>query len=116
MASCTVTIARHVRGQLVGYVGNSVGTKGGGRREPYSYSLRQGGPIGKVPVHRCYRNVNNNKDRFTPTALNIESYLRVSVKTSTSGLQMGKMVFIIMNSIHILEEVKNVDDDHTTIC
>ena len=41
------------------YVSNIVGTKGEGRREPFSCSLQRGGPIGKVLVHRwwpeCYR-------------------------------------------------------------
>ena len=44
--------ARFVREQLVSYVGNIVDTKGEGRREPFSCSLRRGGPIGKVLVHR----------------------------------------------------------------
>ena len=34
------------------YVSNIVGTKGEGRREPFSCSLKRGGPIGKVLVHR----------------------------------------------------------------
>ena len=34
----TVMIARQVRGQLVSYVGNNVGTKGEGQREPFSCS------------------------------------------------------------------------------
>ena len=37
---CTVMIARQVRGQPVSYVGNNVGTKGDGRREPFFCSLR----------------------------------------------------------------------------
>ena len=52
VTSCTVMIARHVREYHVSYVGNNVGTKGEGRREPFSCSLKRGGPIGKVPVHR----------------------------------------------------------------
>ena len=47
-----VTTTRYVRGQSVSYVGNIVGTKGEGRREPFSCSLKRGGPIGKVLVHR----------------------------------------------------------------
>jgi len=42
--------ARFAREQLVSYVGNIVGTRGSGRREPFSCSLRRGGPIGKVLV------------------------------------------------------------------
>src|SRR4051812_32126750 len=38
--------------QLVNYVGNNISAKGKGRREPFSWSLRRGGPIGKVIVHR----------------------------------------------------------------
>ena len=52
MASCMVMIVRHVREKSVSYVGNNVGTKGEGRREPFSCSLKRGGPIGKVLVHR----------------------------------------------------------------
>ena len=52
VTSCTVMIARHVREYHVSYVGNNVGTKGEGRREPFSCSLKRGGPIGKVLVHR----------------------------------------------------------------
>ena len=49
---CMVMIAVQVRGYPVSYVGNNVGTKGEGRREPFSCLLRRGGPIGKVLVHR----------------------------------------------------------------
>ena len=49
---CMVMIARQVRGQPVSYVGNNFGTKGEEQREPFSYSLRRGGPIGNVLVHR----------------------------------------------------------------
>ena len=52
-------VARYDGEQLVSFVGNKVGTKGEGRREPLSCSLRRGGPIGKVLVHRgspkCYQ-------------------------------------------------------------
>ena len=34
------------------YVSHIVGTKGEGRREPFSCSLKRGGPLGKVLVHR----------------------------------------------------------------
>ena len=44
--------ARFVREQFVIYASNNVGTKGEGRREPSSCSLRRGGPIGKVLAHR----------------------------------------------------------------
>ena len=43
-------VARYVREQLVSYVGNNVGTKGKGQREPFSCSLRRGGQIGKVLI------------------------------------------------------------------
>ena len=33
-------VARHDREQLVNYVGNNIGAKGEGRREPFSCSLR----------------------------------------------------------------------------
>ena len=36
-----VTTTRYVRGQSVSYVGNIVGTKGEGRREPFSCSLNE---------------------------------------------------------------------------
>ena len=39
VTSFTVMIARHVREYHVSYVGNNVGTKGEGRREPFSCSL-----------------------------------------------------------------------------
>ena len=52
VTSFTVMIARHVREYQVSYVGNNIGTKGEGQREPFSCSLKRGGPIGKVPVHR----------------------------------------------------------------
>ena len=41
VTSCMVMIARHVRGWHVSYVGNNVGTKGEGRREPFSCSLNE---------------------------------------------------------------------------
>src|SRR3954469_4003637 len=44
--------ARFVREQLVNDVGNIISAKGEGRRESFSCSLRRGGPIGKVLVHR----------------------------------------------------------------
>jgi hypothetical protein len=43
---------RFVSEQFVNYVGNNVGTKGGGRREPFSCLLRRGGQFGKVLVHQ----------------------------------------------------------------
>src|SRR3954466_6021707 len=52
VTSCTVMVARHVREYHVSYVGNNVGTKGKGRREPFSCQMQRGGPIGKVLVHR----------------------------------------------------------------
>ena len=51
LTSCAVMIARHVEGKPISYGGNNVGTKGEGRREPFSCSLKRGGPIGKVLVH-----------------------------------------------------------------
>ena len=41
VTSCTVMITRHVREYHVSYVGNNVGTKGEGRREPPSCSLNE---------------------------------------------------------------------------
>ena len=41
VTSCTVMIARHVREYHVSYVANNVGTKGEGRREPFSCSLNE---------------------------------------------------------------------------
>ena len=41
VTSFTVMIARHVREYHVSYVGNNVGTKGEGRREPPSCSLNE---------------------------------------------------------------------------
>ena len=38
--------------QLVNDVGNNISAKGKGRKEPFSCSLRRGGSIGKVLVHR----------------------------------------------------------------
>ena len=52
VTSCTVMIARHVREYPVSYVGNNVGTKGEGRREPFFLLVERGRPIGKVLVHR----------------------------------------------------------------
>src|SRR3954467_1347853 len=52
-------VARYDREQLANYVGNNISAKGEGRGEPFSCSLRQGGPIGKVLAHRgspkCYQ-------------------------------------------------------------
>src|SRR3990170_1665263 len=60
---CSDMTAKPVRGYHVSYVGNNVGTKGEGRREPFSCSLKRGGPIGKVLVHRwlpkCYQQYSN---------------------------------------------------------
>ena len=41
VTSFTVMIARHVREYQVSYVGNNVGTKGEGQREPFSCSLNE---------------------------------------------------------------------------
>ena len=41
VTSCTIMIARHVREYPVSYAGNNVGTKGEGRREPFSCSLNE---------------------------------------------------------------------------
>ena len=38
---CMIMIARHVRGLHVSYVGNNIGTKGEGQREPFSRSLNE---------------------------------------------------------------------------
>ena len=56
-------VARYVREQLVSYVGNNVGTRGEGQREPFFCSLRRGGPIRKVLVHRWVPKVINNGNR-----------------------------------------------------
>ena len=45
-------VGRYDGEQLVNYVGNNISAKGEGRGEPFSCSLRQGGAIGKVLVHR----------------------------------------------------------------
>ena len=45
-------VARYDGEQLVNYVSNNISAKGEGRIEPFSCSLRRGGPIGKVLVHR----------------------------------------------------------------
>ena len=57
-------VARFVKEQLVNYVGNNISAKGEGRREPFSCSLRRGGPIGKVLVHRWSPKVINNRNRL----------------------------------------------------
>src|SRR3954467_1744237 len=44
-------VVRYDGEQLVNYVGNNISSKGEGRREPFSCSLRRGRPIGKVLVH-----------------------------------------------------------------
>ena len=41
LTSCTVMIARHVREYQVSYAGINVGTKGEGRREPFSCLLNE---------------------------------------------------------------------------
>ena len=66
VTSFTVMIARHVREYHVSYVGNNAGTKGEGRREPFSCSLQRGGPIGKVLVHRWLPEVINSRNKVTP--------------------------------------------------
>ena len=38
---CSIMLARHVRGESEGHAGNSIGTKGEGRREPFSCSLNE---------------------------------------------------------------------------
>ena len=45
-------VARYDGEQLVNYVSNNISAKGEGQGEPLSCSLRRGGPIGKVLVHR----------------------------------------------------------------
>ena len=44
--------ARFLGEQIVSDVGNNIGTKGKGRREPYLCSLKRGRPIGKALVHQ----------------------------------------------------------------
>ena len=58
VTSCTESKAC----QRIVYDGNNVGTKVKKRREPFSSSLKRGGPIGKVLVHRRLLNVNNNSN------------------------------------------------------
>ena len=41
VTSCTIMYARNVRGESVGHVGNNIGTKGEGRREPFFCSLNE---------------------------------------------------------------------------
>ena len=41
VTSCMDMIARQVRGWPVDYVGDNIGTKGEGRREPFSCSLNE---------------------------------------------------------------------------
>ena len=74
VTSCTVMIARHVREYHVSYVGNNIGTKGEGRREPFSCSLKRGGPIGKFSSIGGYRNVTNNSNRVLLAELYTEVF------------------------------------------
>src|SRR3954465_164979 len=55
-------ISRFYGEHLVNYVGNNISAKGEGRGEPFSCSLRRGGPIGKVLVHRWSPKVIINRD------------------------------------------------------
>ena len=57
-------VSRYDGEQLVNYVGNNISAKGEGRRVPFSCSLRQGGPIGKVLVHRWSPKVIKNCNRL----------------------------------------------------
>ena len=57
-------VSRYDGEQLVNYVGNNISAKGERRGEPFSYSLRRGGPIGKVLVHRWSPKVLNNRNRL----------------------------------------------------
>src|SRR3954463_14691715 len=57
-------VERYDGEQLVNYVGNNISVNGEGRREPFSWSLRRGGPIGKVLVHRWSPKVINNRNRL----------------------------------------------------
>ena len=50
--------------ELVNYVGSNISAKGEGQREPFSYSLRRGGPIGKGLVHRWSPKVINNRNKW----------------------------------------------------
>src|ERR1041385_347534 len=56
--------ARFAREQFVNYVGNIISAKGEGRREPFSCSLRRGGPIGKVLSIGGHRKVFNKRNRL----------------------------------------------------
>ena len=69
LTSCTITIARHVREQHVSYVGNNVGTKGEGRREPFSCSLNEADQQAKFSSIGGYRNVINKSNRVLLTEL-----------------------------------------------
>src|SRR3954463_5581497 len=57
-------VARYDGEQLVNYVGNNISAKGEEQREPFSCSLRRGGPIGKVLVHLWSPKVINNRNRL----------------------------------------------------
>ena len=59
------------------YVSNIVGTKGEGQREPFSCSLKRGGPLGKVLVHRWLPNVINKSNRVFLTELYTEVFSKV---------------------------------------
>ena len=73
VTSFTVMIARHVREYQVSYVGINVGTKGEGRREPYSCSLNEADQSARFTSIGGYRNVINNSKRV----LQIELYTEV---------------------------------------
>src|SRR3954467_11630388 len=61
--------ARFVSEHFVNYVSNNAGTKGEGRREPFSCSLRRGGPIGKVIVHRGSPKSNQQSRHFVRSSI-----------------------------------------------
>src|SRR3954468_24519659 len=94
--------AMFVREQFVSFVGNNVGTKGEGRKEPFSCSLRRGGPIGKVLVHRWSPKIINNRNRLygqgsTPKCLHKQTIITAQISYITRQIKQtngGEKVMI----------------------
>src|SRR3954463_9139988 len=85
-------VARYDGEQLVNYVGNNISDKGEGRREQFSCSLRQGGPIGKVLVHRWSPKVINNCSRLygqgsTPKCLHKQTIITAQISYITRKIK-----------------------------
>ena len=94
--------------QLVNYVSNNIRAKGEGRIEPFSCSLRRGGPIGKFLSVGGHQKVINNCNRLyeqssTPKCLHKQGIITAQISYITRNIKQTngrKKVMIHKYQVH----------------